>query len=309
MRKFDEDIAQRIRNWAEVPSCSYCGAVLLRGMTGKFCCHPFEQRIRSNLPPPMDEDLLQRIVELTRTKANFPRILNRDLRPVLHYASVSSPNAAHSNVFISGIPYGLDTYRQFTTPVYAVFCRKDQRLENHNNDIEQLIAYILHENKTLCRYLKQKLDVVREITTVSMNESDEGMNLAIFNAEGIALNHHELEVLEKSYKRQQLSQNHMLYDQLVYPLIFWTGSGGCGITESENLQGSTTLIRKVLISLILQPRNHFIHQLTSLREEFICAVSGRLIKIHIKYLAQAERRSFAREDEIRNHNPDGDLKE
>jgi hypothetical protein len=73
----------------------------------------------------------------------------------------------------------------------------------------------------------------------------------------------------------------MLYDQLMYPLIFWTGSGGCGVMEFEKLQGCTTLIRKVLISLILQPRDHFIHQLRTIREEHICVVFGRLVNLNI----------------------------
>jgi hypothetical protein len=138
-----------------------------------------------------------------------------------------------------------------------------------------------------------------------MDEPDEGMNLAILNAEGLLLNEHEMEVLRNSYQPQKPCQFHMLYDQLVYPLIFWTGSVGCGIHRSENLQGSMILIRKVLISLILQPRDHFIHQFKNLREEFICAVHDRLINLAIKYLAQAQRRYFAREDEIRgNHSED-----
>jgi hypothetical protein len=73
----------------------------------------------------MDQGLLNHIIELTESNQKFPRILNRDLRPVLQYACVSSPNAKASNLFISGIPYALDTYRQFTTPVYAVFSRND----------------------------------------------------------------------------------------------------------------------------------------------------------------------------------------
>jgi hypothetical protein len=248
-------------------------------------------------------------MQLMQSNPNFPRILNRNLRPVLHYACISSPHSAHSNVFISGIPYGLDIYRQFTTPVYAVFSRGDQRLEICSADTQKLIADILKGNTTLRDYMTQRLDVVREIASVSMNEPDEGMNLAIFNAEGISLTEHQLEVLRTSYHTEKLSQHHMLYDQLVYPLIFWTGSGGCGISQSEDFRRSPTIIRKCLISLILQPRNHFIHQLMSLREEFICAVSGRLINLRIKFLAQAERRYFAREDEIRNQNLDENRKE
>jgi hypothetical protein len=65
----------------------------------------------------------------------------------------------------------------------------------------------------------------------------------------------------------------------------------------------------VLVSLILQPRDHFIHQFKNLRDEFIWAVYGRLIHLVIKYLAQAQRRYFAREDEIRGNHSEGSPKE
>jgi hypothetical protein len=142
-----------------------------------------------------------------------------------------------------------------------------------------------------------------------MDEPDDGLNLAIFNAEGALLDDHQLEVVRNSYHTQKFSQTHMLYDQLVYPLIFWAGSGGCGVMESEKLQGCTTLIRKVLISLILQPLDHFIHQLITLREEIICSVFGRLVNLNIKFVAQAQRRYFAREDDILDQNPEGSPKE
>jgi hypothetical protein len=75
------------------------------------------------------------------------------------------------------------------------------------------------------------------------------------------------------------------------------------------LQGCTALIRKALISLILQPRDHFTHQLITLREEFICAVFGRLVNLNITFIAQPQRRYFAREDEILDQNPAGSPKE
>jgi hypothetical protein len=95
----------------------------------------------------------------------------------------------------------------------------------------------------------------------------------------------------------------------VYPLIFWTESGGCGVMESEKLQGCTTLIRKVLISVILLSRDHFIHQLINLREDFICAVFGRLVNLNRKFIVQAQRRYFARENEILDQNPERSPKE
>jgi hypothetical protein len=63
------------------------------------------------------------------------------------------------------------------------------------------------------------------------------MNLAIFSAEGALLDCPQLEVVRNSYHTQKLSQAHMLYDQLVCRLIVCTGPGGCGVMESEKLQG------------------------------------------------------------------------
>jgi hypothetical protein len=51
--------------------------------------------------------------------------------------------------------------------------------------------------------------------------------------------------------------------------------------------------------LVLQEWHSFIHKLGTLREEFVCAVSERLLSLKIKFLTNAEKRHFAREDEIR----------
>jgi hypothetical protein len=195
---------------------------------------------------------------------------------VLQQARVSSPNAGASTLFISGIPYVLHSYWQFITPAYAIFFPTQQRIAMPLGGTEEIITSILSQNRTLQGCLRDRLDSVREIAIVTMDELDDGMNLALFNAEGALLDDHQLEVVRNSYHTQKLSYAHILYDQIVYPLIFWTGSGGCGVMEPEKLQGCTTLIRKVLISLILKPRDHFVHQLIILREEFICAVCWSL---------------------------------
>jgi hypothetical protein len=39
MRDFNEDIADKIRQWAEIPPCPHCGAALHRGMSHEFCCN------------------------------------------------------------------------------------------------------------------------------------------------------------------------------------------------------------------------------------------------------------------------------
>jgi hypothetical protein len=73
MRDFNEDIADKIRQWTEIPPYPHCGAVWLRGMFHEFCCKPFAGRIRNHLPPPMGRKLLDHIVEMTQSIPNFPR--------------------------------------------------------------------------------------------------------------------------------------------------------------------------------------------------------------------------------------------
>jgi hypothetical protein len=203
----------------------------------------------------------------------------------------------------------LDTYRQFITALYDVFSRGQRGLPMPPGDVKEIINVILDQSETLPGYLRDRLDSVRQITSASMNEPGEGMNLAIFNADGITLSDHQIEVPLNSYQIQELCQFHMCYDQFLYPLISWTESGGCGILQSEKPEGAATLIREVLISLILQLCDHFIHQLATLREEFVCVVYGRLINLKAKFLAQEERRCFEREDEICAHECEDNLKE
>jgi hypothetical protein len=76
------------------------------------------------------------------------------------------------------------SYRQFITPVYAVFFRIQQRIPIPPGCTEEIIVSTVSQNRTLQGYLRDRLDSVREIATVAMDEPDDGMNLVISNAEG-----------------------------------------------------------------------------------------------------------------------------
>jgi hypothetical protein len=105
-------------------------------------------------------------------------------------------------------------------------------------------------------------------------------------------------------------QRPMLDDKLVYPLIFGTGTVcGCGSAQWGDWTRTTLLIRETVVSLIFQYRGHFIHQMTTLREEFICAGSGKLSHLPIKFLSDAQKCHFVHEDEIRGLIPDMAMKE
>jgi hypothetical protein len=298
----------QFRQGCESPPCPHCGAVLLRGMPLGFCCRGFQRSILNHLPPPMPMGLVRKIVRATGHSPNFPRTLNASLRPVLQHASVSAPQGGGSTLFITGIPYAVNAMGQFQTTVYAIFCRNEDRDSLRSPEVARLIDEMLTLNPTLRQYVRDRVDAVRRAAQVTIPDLDEGFNFAILAEGSTRLVPSELQAIDVEYGREKLSQWQMLYDQLVYPAIFWAGTGGCGVSAGDRLQGATTRIRKVAIALILQGREHFIHQMPTLREEFVCAISGRLINLNIKYLAQTER-TFAQEDELQADAGDQEPKE
>jgi hypothetical protein len=255
----------------------------------------------------MDERILEAVEGASQCDANFARKMDRDLRPVIQNAKITSPNAPASTVFISGIPYAVDIFRQFLTPVYAIFDRFERRLAFSGQDarVGKIVTDVVAANRVLGAYVRERLRSAGEIAFPGKDEPDHGMNLAIFNANGGLCATHELEGVENSYQPKILAAHSILYDHPVYPLIFWDGHGGCGSEDDLHLKGASIIMRKTLISLVLQGRGHFIHKLGSLREALICSVPGRLFNLTIKYLAGAEKDFFAREDEVRQDADEG----
>jgi hypothetical protein len=196
------------------------------------------------------------------------------------------------------MPYAVDAFGQFGSLVYTVFARYENTGIGDQSEEADIIAEFLRRNETLAQYVRELAERVRRVASMSKACLDEGFNLAILHQPGSADVAHEVEVVRKDYHRKKLLQHEMLYDQLVYPLIFWSGTGGCGVSVGSRPQGATTVIRKCAMALIMQPRGHFLHALSTLREEFICAVEDRLINLNIKFLIGAQR-AMAREDEVR----------
>jgi hypothetical protein len=142
------------------------------------------------------------------------------------------------------------------------------------------IKVILGQNPVLQEYVREKIsDTVEKLEYRLIGSTDTGMNLAIMNAHGISAQPVKWEVLRHTYQVTKLSQFTVRYHQLVYPLIFWNRKGDCGIIEAEELKKCTTRIRKVPDCLMFRSRDQFTHTMETLREEFICIVSRRLVNI------------------------------
>jgi hypothetical protein len=203
------------------------------------------------------------------------------------------------------MPSGVRGIGQFKTTVYAVFSGQGNMDVPDETEKTALVADFLRQNETLTKYVRGYVERIRSVARLADPTLDEGFNLAILYQPGAGDQPHELAVISRQYGRVKLAQHEALYDRLVYPLIFWSGTGGCGVAEGEPIQGAATVIRKAAISLVMRPRDHFIHRLPTLREEFICATEGRLVNMNIKFLISAQR-IMAEEDELRY---DADLAE
>jgi hypothetical protein len=86
---------------------------------------------------------------------NFPRILNKDFRPVIKNANIGAPGASSPTVFITGIPSARDNYRQFLTPVYPVFSALECQEIRTTGLTDILIQEILSQNEILKRYIRE----------------------------------------------------------------------------------------------------------------------------------------------------------
>jgi hypothetical protein len=59
---------------------------------------------------PMDERSFNSMVQFTEANPYFPLALNQDLRPTFQPTDISSRSRPGSSLFISGIPYALNTF-------------------------------------------------------------------------------------------------------------------------------------------------------------------------------------------------------
>jgi hypothetical protein len=143
-----------------------------------------------------------------------------------------------------------------------------------------LIQTILENNEFLSSHVIRRIsDAAARMQIRLLVSADRGMNHAIMNDDGILAQSAEFEVLKKIYELTRIKQWAAQYDQLVYTLIFWNGKGWCGVKQDEPMQGPTRPIRKIVIYLMFEQRDYFLHAFEKLREEFICSVSGPLLNM------------------------------
>jgi hypothetical protein len=171
--------------------------------------------------------MMERILAQMRGHPNFPRIPNRAMSPCLQNADIRSPWGPASTLFVSVIPSGVNSLRYFLTPIYAVFFSREENNVPDENEKLALIWNILRLNPTLSEYVRGYMNRVREVIRVALTELDDGFSLAVLHEPGSGTCAHEIDVIRRGDGRMKLSQFENLYDRLLYPLFFWSGTGGC----------------------------------------------------------------------------------
>ena len=302
--------------------CPNCGAATLNVKLPENCCNNIPN-IRDHLPPySAPSEIIDIISNYSHNDCHFIRSLNRFARPILQKTSIKTAEKKYSTLFIQGVSYSLDTRFQFLDPVYIISSNLD--LEKYMKkrftwitsekfiDIKNLISILLKENETLNQFIHEKMNIFKKdefLAFVENSYDSRGISISLINTDNPFQKHGTLEALTyndskdiniSNYRTKSIPADSALYDQLLYPLIFWNGSGGIGKLENENHWDSSEM-KYALKAICLQPPNSFIKQCSVLLDEFLCSCYGRLMQIRInkEFNLQLQMR---RQDEVQSKN-------
>jgi hypothetical protein len=180
MRHLSTGIIDSLRSTFEDHACEYRDAVRIRGGFMR-CCESYQESTSVHLPTPMLWHIREEINQFTDINdPNFPQLLNKYLRLVIEDSKIAFPNALASKVFITGVPYAVDSSRQFLTLVSAIFNALEHQSNGQMANNEHLIETILLQNPMLIIYLRKRLNKALErMQCFATGSTDTGMNLAI----------------------------------------------------------------------------------------------------------------------------------
>lgn len=272
--------------------CQNCGAVKFNSSYEENCCNNIIG-IRKHFPTDLHEFIYGVLMQNIHVP-NFAKHANLLLRPVVQNSDMRHTGGASNMLTIAGIPYAVDSRKQFINPVNLIFNGLDMKygLSSLTNllriEIEDIIQFCLQNNENLSNYLLTKNTNLggKDALVAYINEIDQGTNLAIVGAENRGItNTEQVAILNqinefRQYKTELLDPLVSKSDQLCYPLIYWDGKGGCGRLEGEN----DWIIKKMkycCLSLLMQPPSHFIHKLKTLTDEYYASIYGRIMQIMI----------------------------
>ena len=289
--------------------CPNCGAALLKTKYIENCCNNISN-IREHMPPETaPQSIIDIVTNYSRTKWNFIRTLNRYSRPVLQKASYSNLEHTYSTLHIQGITYSIDSRFQFKDPVYIIAsgdtCLSLQKPSSFSNeqfhDIQAIISILLRENSTLNQFVLDKLrqfsrddfiafvsdstDRNTSIAAISTdNPFDKTSSLVTFYNDTTQISSN---TKIEDYPTKIVPVESALYDQLLYPLLYWNGTGGIGkLYDDEPWKPKD--MRYALRAICLQPPTSYCKQCSVLLDEYLCSGYGRDMQIKVNKAFQIQ---------------------
>ena len=307
--------------------CKNCGAALFVSDHKETCCKNninIKDHLISGDPP---KSFIDSIIQFSKICPNFARKVNQMARPVLEHSNIKNQRGAGSTISIKGIPYSVDTKFQFFNQVYITFHSLDNSVEARVSGISKviraeiniLISSLLSFNKHLKDYIRNNSffpSGKNNYIAFLKNYDDKGANCAIIGEEDLETEKNIDSALLKEknklgeYKKKYINPISSDYDQLLYPLIFFEGKGGCGKLPNETAW-KIDLMKRACCCLLMQPSKHYINKLSYLREEYLCSVYGRIMqyRINYEYKRQMIKLSSQDIDSGKLYNGSEDLKE
>ena len=290
--------------------CPNCGAAVLNSKYTENCCNNI-QNMSDHLPPlSAPGSIMDIITNYSHSDSHFIRTLNRFSRPILQKTSIQNLQGVYSTLFIQGVTYSLDSKYQFIEPVYLISSNIDLEkimkkrfvwMTNEKfNDIHNMILLLLKNSPTLSEFVNDKMDALKKedfLPFIEKSYCSNTINITFIENDNPFQKESPLQAFKKesittqmnrpasdnsilNYPTKSIPPDSALYDQLLYPVIFWNGKGGIGKLANEANWG-TREMKFALKAICLQPPDSFVKQCSVLLDEFLCAGYGRYMQIKV----------------------------
>ena len=305
--------------------CPNCGAALLKSKYKENCCNNIVN-IRNHMPPETaPQSIIDIVTNYSQTKWNFIRTLNRYARPVLQKASYCNRDNSYSTLFVQGVTYCLDSRFQFTEPVYimasgdsSISLQKPSSFSNEQfQDLRAIISLLFRENLTLNQFVNEKLKQFSRDDFIAFvkDSSDRNSSIAVITTDNpfqkssalVAFydtdlsNQNSPPLQINDYQTKMVPVNSALYDQLVYPLLYWNGQGGIGKLYPEEHWKSRDM-RFALRAICLQPPQSYCKQCSVLLDEYLCSGYGRDLQIKVNKAFQIQMSLLSQKEALNGLN-------
>lgn len=285
------------------PACSRCGGRVLKWEPEGICCRGLTdpKAVVDSFPKGPPSDLADLILECVSRDSSYARRLNLSLSPVIRNASIGGSRPCSALTRLQGCPYAYDPGPVDNKIVHFVWS-PFQTKKRTPDDIDSVLVALI----TKARLLEQNHMVNQFATLAGDGEVPElvvqyARDEVDLNTVTVAIANYSVPWPQQSvvvgtsrvdHQRLEVRSYTSDYDKLVYPLLFFDGTGGFG--ADEYVPGT---LAKKFKCFLFQPPDSFAHRSGLLLEELIADTYGRYFDNKLTY-AFNHIKNLVREGEL-----------